>query len=69
MIAKPLSEIAESDIQELKDAGIEEGKTIEYKRELPGTEMRTSANYLADISSFSTPKVATLSTVSLKSGV
>ena len=28
MIAKPLSEIAESDIQELKDAGIEEGEGV-----------------------------------------
>ena len=53
MIAKPLSEIAESDIQELKDAGIEEGKTIEYKRELPGTRDEDKREFLADISSFS----------------
>jgi len=53
MIAKPLSEISDSDIQELKDAGIEEGKTIEYKRELPGTRDEDKREFLADISSFS----------------
>jgi hypothetical protein len=53
MIAKPLSEISESDIQELKDAGIEEGKTIEYKRELPGTKDEDKREFLADVSSFS----------------
>ena len=31
MIPKPLNEIAEPDIQELKAAGIQEGKNIEYK--------------------------------------
>ena len=41
MIPKSLDEIAEAYIRELKAAGIEEGKTIEYKREFP-----------ADVSSF-----------------
>jgi len=38
MVAKSIDEIVEPDIQELKDAGIQEGKTIEYKRELPGAK-------------------------------
>jgi hypothetical protein len=53
MIAKSINEIVEPDIQELKDAGIEEGKTIEYKRELPGTKDEDKREFLADISSFS----------------
>src|SRR5260370_10507044 len=53
MIAKPINEIVEPDIQELKDSGIEEGKTIEYKRELPGTKDEDKREFLADISSFS----------------
>jgi hypothetical protein len=52
MISKPLSEIAEADIQALKAAGIQEGKTIEYKRELPGTRDEDKREFLADISSF-----------------
>ena len=38
MIAKSLNEMTESDIQQLKIAGVEEGKAIEYKQELPGTK-------------------------------
>ena len=52
MIPKPLNEIAELDIQELKAAGIEEGKVIEYKRELPGTRDEDKREFLADVSSF-----------------
>lgn len=52
MIPKSLNEIAEADIQELKEAGIEEGKTIEYKRECPGTRDDEKREFLADISSF-----------------
>ena len=52
MIPKPLNEIAESDITRLKEAGIEEGKTIEYKRELPGTRDEDKREFLADVSSF-----------------
>jgi len=52
MISKPLNEIAESDIRGLKEAGIEEGKTIEYKRELPGGRDDEKREFLADVSSF-----------------
>ena len=47
-----LNEIVESDIRELKDAGIQEGKTVEYKRELLGTRDDEKREFLADVSSF-----------------
>jgi len=34
MVQTALGELAESDIQGLKETGVEEGETIEYKREL-----------------------------------
>src|SRR5271165_1603151 len=52
IIHKPFGEIAESDILRLKDAGVEEGKTIEYKRELPGAKDEEKREFLADVSSF-----------------
>src|SRR5580700_10980617 len=52
MIPKSLSAIAEPDIQELKAAGIQEGTTVEYKRELPGTRDEDKREFLADASSF-----------------
>ncbi len=52
MIPKPLNEIAEADIQQLKASGVEEGKTIEYKRDLPGTKDEDKRELLADVSSF-----------------
>jgi hypothetical protein len=52
MIPKPLSDISEADLQHLKEAGVEEGKTIEYKRELPGTRDEDKREFLADVSSF-----------------
>ena len=52
MIAKPLNEVVESDIQELKDSGVAEGKTIEYKREFPGGTDEEKREFLADVSSF-----------------
>jgi len=52
MIPKPLNEIAEADIQQLKASGVEEGKTIEYKRDLPGTKDEDKREFLADVSSF-----------------
>lgn len=52
MIPKPLSEIAEADIQALKEAGVQEGQTLEFKRELPGTRDEDKREFLADASSF-----------------
>jgi hypothetical protein len=52
MIPKALSELAESDILRLKEAGVEEGKTIEYKKELPATKDEDKREFLADVSSF-----------------
>jgi hypothetical protein len=36
MIPKPLSDINDADLQNLISNEVMEGKTIEYKRELPG---------------------------------
>jgi hypothetical protein len=52
MVPKQLNDIGESDIQALKDAGVEEGRTLEYKRELPGTRDEDKREFLADVSSF-----------------
>ncbi|MGH8336465.1 MAG: AlbA family DNA-binding domain-containing protein, partial [Gammaproteobacteria bacterium] len=52
MIPKPLNEITEADIQEIKANGVLEGKDIEYKRELPGTSDEQKREFLADVSSF-----------------
>jgi hypothetical protein len=52
MIPKSINDVAESDIQALKASGIEEGKTIEYKLELPGTRDEDKREFLADVSSF-----------------
>src|SRR5580698_8294411 len=53
MIAKLVSEIAEADIQALKDSGVQESQRLEYKRELPGTRDEDKREFLADVSSFS----------------
>jgi hypothetical protein len=52
MIPKQINEVAEADIQQLKSAGMQEGRTIEYKRELPGTRDEDKREFLADVSSF-----------------
>ena len=52
MIPKPLNEITVAVIQDLKAAGVQEGRNIEYKRELPGTRDEDKREFLADVSSF-----------------
>lgn len=49
MIPKPLNEITEADIQEIKANGVPEGNDIEYKRELPGTSDEQKREFLADV--------------------
>ena len=60
MIPKALNEITEAEILALKEAGTEEGKGIEYKRELPGTRDEDKREFLADISSFANTEGAAL---------
>ncbi len=48
MIPKPLNDITLADVERLKDNGIPEGKTIEYKAELPSENKR----FLAAVTSF-----------------
>jgi hypothetical protein len=52
MIAKQLADIAEDDIRALIVNAVPEGKTIDYKRELPGNSDADKKEFLADVSSF-----------------
>jgi Putative DNA-binding domain len=52
MIQKHLDHIVATDIDALVLAGVPEGRTIEYKRELPGTTDADKKEFLADASSF-----------------
>lgn len=52
MIPKPLDNIQEADLQTLIDNQIAEGKTIEYKRELPGMADGEKIKLLRSVSSF-----------------
>lgn len=52
MIPKDIKQIIQSDIQELIDNSVPEGKTIEYKRELPKKSDKAKKEFLADVSSF-----------------
>jgi Putative DNA-binding domain len=52
MIPKRLESISEDDIQGLISNAISEGRTIDYKREMPGGTDAAKKEYLADISSF-----------------
>lgn len=52
MINKRVEEIKESDLQGLIDNKVIEGKTIEYKRELPNKSDSDKKEFLADITSF-----------------
>lgn len=49
---KQLESIEESDLQELVDNKVAEGKTIEYKQSLPSNSDREKKEFLADVSSF-----------------
>jgi len=52
MIPKSLDRIALADLQELIDNQVHEGKTIEYKRDLPGSSPDDRKEFLKDVSSF-----------------
>lgn len=52
MISKPFNDISETDVLALQMAGVQEGKTIEYKRDIPGTRDEDKREFLADMSSF-----------------
>jgi hypothetical protein len=52
MIAKALASIKEADVQALMDNSVPEGKTVDYKRDLPGSADEKKKEFLADISSF-----------------
>lgn len=52
MIPKPPDKITEQDLQSLIDNSVAEGKTIEYKQELPGPLDSDKKEFLADVSSF-----------------
>ncbi len=51
-LEKRFDEISYADIQELANAEIPEGKTVEYKEFLPDDSYDGKKEFLADISSF-----------------
>ncbi|TSC60541.1 MAG: ATPase AAA [Parcubacteria group bacterium LiPW_15] len=53
MIAKKLEDIEIADINSLISNSVAEGKSIEYKQELPGGNDASKKEFLADVSSFS----------------
>jgi hypothetical protein len=52
MIKRRLEEITPIDLLALVDGGVSEGRTIEYKQELPGNGDDQKKEFLADVSSF-----------------
>lgn len=52
MIQKELNEIAEADLVALISNGVAEGRTIDYKRDMPGNSDGDKKEFLADASSF-----------------
>lgn len=52
MIPKQLDEVAYSDIEDIISAELREGKTVEYKRDLPGDSDNQKKEFLYDVSSF-----------------
>jgi hypothetical protein len=53
MILKDLTKITEADLQALIDNSVLERKTLDYKKELPGSSESEKKEFLADVSSFS----------------
>jgi len=52
MIERDIDQITEEDLQSLIDNSVLEGKTIEYKQELPTSRDSERKEFLADVSSF-----------------
>lgn len=52
MIPKPLNIVTEEDLVSLITNGVAEGRTIDYKRDLPGNSDGDKKELLADVSSF-----------------
>lgn len=50
--AKGVAELTEADVRALIDNEVQEGKTIDYKRDLPGTSDSAKKEFLFDVSSF-----------------
>jgi hypothetical protein len=52
MVPRPLNDITEADLTALITNGVAEGRTIDYKRSLPGNTDADKKEFLADTSSF-----------------
>jgi hypothetical protein len=52
MISKRLEEVTEDDLVALIENQVREGRTIDYKRDLPGNSDGSKKEFLADVSSF-----------------
>jgi hypothetical protein len=52
MLTKRVDDLTGDDLRALVDNGAQEGKTLEYKRDLPGGSDEQKREFLADVSSF-----------------
>jgi predicted HTH transcriptional regulator len=52
MIPKRLEEVLYSDIEGIISSELREGKTVDYKRDLPGNSENEKKEFLYDVSSF-----------------
>ncbi len=52
MIPKELNDVAETDLLALISNGVAEGRTVDYKRDMPGNSDGDKKEFLADVSSF-----------------
>lgn len=52
MIGRRIEDVSESDLASLIANAVREGRTIEYKQELPGSSDNDKREFLADVSSF-----------------
>ena len=52
MISKPIQDISAADLKRLIEDGVSERKTLDYKRDLPGSSRAERIEFLADVSSF-----------------
>lgn len=52
MIPKPLERVEGGDIDLLLTGNVQDGRTIDYKRDLPGGSDSDRKEFLADVSSF-----------------
>lgn len=56
MIPKPLQDITAEHLQRLVDIRAEEGQTLDFKRDVPGDDLDSKKEFIADVCSFANTK-------------